>query len=147
MVHVIDGPGFFVGVVENISGTQCAWIPQISVGVNDSGQVVATRPRRACSFVVADWRDGAEPFCGAPAVTGSPYCARHEPLCIVPRDSPEGRSRVAALLDDAEGAPEPPPELAYLRESVLPELLPDDTGDLRAVLDYPPPGPGTREPE
>ena len=65
----------------------------------------------------------------------------------MPRDSPEGRSRLAALMEETEEAPEPPPELAHLRESVLPESFPDEVGDLRAVLDHPPPDPGAREPE
>jgi hypothetical protein len=50
-------------------------------------------------------------------------------------------------MGEAEAAPEPPPELAHLRETVLPESLPDDAGDLRALLDHPPPAPGAREPE
>ncbi len=97
--------------------------------------------------MVADWREGGEPFCGAPTRPGSPYCARHEPICIVPRESAEARSRVAALIVEVETAPEPPPELAHLKESVLPEPLSDDVSDLRAFLDHPPPDPGARERE
>lgn len=98
-----------------------------------------------CSFVVSDWRKGGEPFCGEPTRPGLPYCGRHQPLCIVPRDSAEARSRIAALMEEAEAAPEPPPELAHLRETVLAEPLPDEAGELRALLDHPPPDPRTRE--
>ena len=97
--------------------------------------------------MVADWREGGEPFCSAPTRPGSSYCALHEPLCIVSCESAEGRSRLAALDEEADAAPEPPPELAHLKESVLPESLPDEVGDLRALLDHPPPVPGAQEPE
>jgi len=65
----------------------------------------------------------------------------------LPRESAEGRSRAAALVSEVEAVPEPPPELAHLRESALPEPLPDDIADLRALLDHPPPEPGARAPE
>jgi hypothetical protein len=63
---------------------------------------------------------------------------------VVPRESVEGRSREAALVSELEAVPEPPPELAHLRERALPELLPDDIHDLRALLDHPPQVPGAR---
>jgi len=145
VVHVIDDLGVFATPRENNSGTSDLWIHAPTPAVNDSGQNAHARATGACSFVVADWRQGREPFCGAATRPGSSYCARHEPLCIVPRESVEGRARVAALIEDAEATPEPPPELAYLRESAVPEPLPDDVGDLSALLDHAPPDPGTRE--
>ena len=147
MVQVIDGHGLCVFRFENISGTKSSWIQQSSQSVNDPGRIPVSAIRKSCSFVVTDWREGGEPFCGAPSLPGSAYCSGHQRLCIVRRDSPEGRSRLAALMEEAEEAPEPPPELAHLRESALPEPFPDEVGDLRAVLDHPPPDPGAREPE
>ncbi len=147
MVHVVEGLGFSVERYGNISRTSASWIQDAGGGVNVSGQSPGLRASTACSFVVADWREGGEPFCGAPTRPGSSYCERHQPVCIVPRESAEARSRVAALMADVEAAPEPPPELAHLKESVLPEPVPDDLGDLRALLDHPPPDPGAREPE
>ncbi|MGH7123703.1 MAG: hypothetical protein ACREFI_04975 [Stellaceae bacterium] len=91
--------------------------------------------------MVADWRSVADPFCGAPTRPGSSYCACHHRLCIVPSGSAEGRLRATALIEEAEAVPEPPPELAHLKESALPESLPDDPGDLRVLLDHPPPDP------
>lgn len=139
MVHVIGGLGIFGAPGENRSGTSLTWIQDLTGVVNDSGQTAGVRASDACSFVVADWREGGEPFCGAPTRPGSSYCARHQPVCIVPRESAEGRKRVAALLEEIEAVPEPPPELTHLRESALPESLPDDAGDLRVLLDHPPP--------
>ena len=147
MVHVIDDLGFSATTCENISGTPADCIQDAARRVNDSGQITHARATSACSFVVADWRQGRDPFCGAPTRPGSSYCVRHQPVCIVPRESAEGRARVAALIEDAEATPDPPPELAYLRESAVPESLPDDADDLRALLDHAPPDPGTRETE
>lgn len=139
MVHVIGGPGFSATQDKNISGTCSIWIQDLDGGVNASGQTAPARASGACSFVVADWREGGEPFCGTPTRPGSSYCARHQPLCIVPRESAEGRSRVATILEEVEAVPSPPPELAHLKETTLPESLPDDPGDLQALLDHPPP--------
>jgi hypothetical protein len=60
----------------------------------------------------------------------------------VPSGSTAGRLRAIALIAEAEAVPEPPPELGHLKESALQESLPDDLGDLRALLDHPPPDPG-----
>jgi len=147
MVHVIDGLGFSVVLDENMPGTLESTVSPADRPVNDFGQRPQFRPSGACSFVVADWREGAEPFCGTPTRPGSSYCARHHQLCVLPRDSAEGRSREAALIEEADAAPEPPPELAHLAESAMPESLPDGVGELRALLDHPPPEPGAGEPE
>jgi hypothetical protein len=132
---------------KNISGTHHSKILGHSMSVNRSGQPGRSRASSGCSFVVADWRERREPFCAAPTRPGSSYCARHQALCIVPKASPEARLREAVLLAEAEEAPGPPPELAHLAESALPESLPDDPRDLRVLLDHPPPDPGAREPE
>jgi len=147
MVHVIDGLGFSAVFEENISGTSEPTVSPTSRPVNGFGQRPLFRPSGTCSFVVADWREGGEPFCGAPTRPHSSYCARHHRLCVLPRDSAEGRSREAALIEEADAAPEPPPELAHLAESAIPESLPDAVGELRALLDHPPPEPGAGEPE
>ena len=81
----------------------------------------------------------AGPFCGLPAVAGSPYCARHRPLCVVSSESAAGR-RLAADLVAAAESPEPPRELAYLQPRVLPEVQAEEQpAELRALLDHPPP--------
>lgn len=147
MVHVIDSLGFSVAHRENKSGTEWPEIQDPAGTVNHSGRDAGTSASETCSFVVADERWAGDPFCGAPTRPGSSYCARHLPLCVVPRGSAEGRSRAAALMDEAEAAPEPPPELMHLRETALPEPLPDDPGDLRALLDHPPPDPAMRPSE
>ena len=141
MVHVIGDLGFSAIVDKNISGTCRTQIQDRDARVNLSGRDVSVSAPGTCSFVVADWRLGDEPFCGGPTRPGSSYCARHQALCVVPRGSAESRSREAALAVDVEAAPEPPPELAHLKESALPEPFPDDIGDLRAFLDHPPPDP------
>jgi len=147
MVHLVDDLGVSALVDQNISGTTGSQIQDRASGVNRPGQTAHARPSATCSFVVADWRQGAEPFCGAPTRPGSPYCARHQLVCVLPRESAEGRSRAAELVSEAAAVPEPPPELAHLRESALLESLQDDIADLRALLDHPPPEPGAREPE
>src|SRR5262249_20343119 len=147
MVHVFGDLGFLAVIEENISRTSETCIEGNCGPADPHGKTERLRAHSSCSFVVADWRTGAEPFCGAPTRPGSSYCARHQPICVLSRESAEGRSRVAALMRETDEAPEPPPELAHLRESTLPEPLPDDTGDLRALLDHPPPDPGAREPE
>ena len=145
MVHVIDGLGFSAAALENISGTERPDIQDPALTVNRFGRIGEASASGACSFVVADWRSGGDPFCGEPVRPGSSYCVRHQPVCIVPRGTAEGRSRAAALREEAEEAPEPPLELAHLREAALPESLPDDPRELRALLDHPPPDPARRE--
>jgi hypothetical protein len=147
MVHLAGDLGSSVLTSKNILGTLDSQIQDDTSRVNRSGQTARARPSATCSFVVVDWGRGSEPFCGAPTRQGSSYCARHQLICVLPRESVEGRSRAAALVSEAEAVLEPPPELAHLRESVLPETLPDDITDLRAFLDYPPPQHGAREPE
>ena len=45
-----------------------------------------------CAYIAADsWLPGAPPFCGAPRVPGSAYCAAHRSLCIALPASRAGR--------------------------------------------------------
>jgi hypothetical protein len=147
MVHLFGDLEGSVAAHENISRTHQPQIQDHAGGVNPPGQTTRARPSATCSFVVADWRQGSDPFCGAPTRRRSSYCARHGSVCIVSSESVDDRSRAAVLIAQAEDVPEPPPELAYLRECVLPELLPDDISDLRALLDHQPLELGAREPE
>ncbi len=147
MVHVADGLWFSAAPEKNISGTRNPEIQDRFIAVNGSGRNAETSASGTCSFVVADWRLVADPFCGAPTRPGSSYCARHRPICIAPRGTAEGRLRAAALFEDAKTAPEPPLELAHLRETALPESLPDDPRDFRALLDHPPPDPAIGDTE
>ncbi len=139
MVHLSGIPRFSIVLKENISETSPSELQQRQRSVNGSGRSGEGEPSGACSFVVADWRAGAEPFCGAPTRTGSSYCAAHEPLCVARPGSPEERALEAALAEAAEAVPAPPPELAHLAESALPDPSPDDPADLRVLLDHQPP--------
>lgn len=58
-------------------------------------------PDQGCAYIAAGtWRAGAAPFCGAPVVPGSSYCARHAPLCGVDPASERGE-QIAAEQDAA----------------------------------------------
>jgi len=63
---------------------------------------VCSGPAR-CGYVVAeDWRyGGAAPFCDAPAVPGSSYCAKHLALCAV---APGTKAGARILADQAAAA-------------------------------------------
>jgi hypothetical protein len=69
-----------------------------------------------CAFIGEG--EGAEKFCEAPALRGSPYCARHRALCLVAPDSAEG----TALLREIERAADeaPPPTVGPM---LVPEML------------------------
>lgn len=83
---------------------------------------VRSSKRRRCGYVVAAaWRYGApNPFCEAPALPSSSYCAVHHALCAVDPATEEGRrlasgQAAAALTILPDGfpplaAPEPLPE-------------------------------------
>jgi hypothetical protein len=109
-----------------------------TVTVNEIGIDAAARSLNQCCFVAAEqWRYGSgEPFCNAPAAPGSAYCVRHLAHCAAER--PE----TGAV---GEGEAPPPPELGFLAEVALPELIPDDPREIRALLDVEPPGPGDEE--
>ncbi|MGH7034880.1 MAG: hypothetical protein ACREFL_14205, partial [Stellaceae bacterium] len=56
-------------------------------------------PDAGCVYIAAaKWRAGAAPFCGAPVLPGSAYCARHAPLCGVDPASKRGE-QIAAEQD------------------------------------------------
>lgn len=108
----------------------------------------AAAPDR-CGYVVREgWRYGmAPPFCDAPALPGSSYCAHHRALCIVAPGS-AAAERAARRLDEAaaaESAP-PPGELEYLDAAAVPELeAAAERDDIAACLDLPPRGSTARE--
>jgi len=89
---------------ENITGT-----------INPSDGDIKPDRRAAldtCGFVVPEaWSyGGAEPFCNAPALPGSSYCARHRALCVVPARSAKGRGLardLERLIDGLVSVPEP----------------------------------------
>jgi hypothetical protein len=58
---------------ENISGTLPRTIDREKPSVSGP---------EGCVFIAADsWPAGYPPFCGAPVLTGSPYCPAHAQLC------------------------------------------------------------------
>jgi hypothetical protein len=80
---------------------------------------------RGCAYIAADtWPPGTPPFCGAPVLLGSPYCAEHTRLCTVDPASEAG-ARVAITQELAARAA-PPPELDHLTPIALPEPVEDD---------------------
>jgi hypothetical protein len=124
---------------ENKSRTHIPGISRQTAIVNEIGIDAADRSLNQCSFVATEqWRYGSgEPFCNAPVAPGSAYCVRHLARCAAER------SQTGAA---GEGeAPPPPPELGFLAEVALQELIPDDPREIRALLDVEPPGPGREE--
>jgi hypothetical protein len=99
---------------ENISGT-ISDIPADVTGSCNAGR----RAVRPCSYVVATaWRyGGPDPFCNAPAVPGSSYCPRHHALC----EGTAGEASAVELADNVVFLP--PPELAHLAATPLPDAL------------------------
>jgi hypothetical protein len=97
---------------------------------------------RRCSYVVtATWRYGApDPFCTAPALAGSSYCATHRALCAVDPVSSEGR-RLARGQAAAASVPLPEafPPLA------MPEPVPE-TEPEEALVHLHLPGAATEDP-
>lgn len=125
---------------ENIMGT----IPEFPAAVTAESQVRAHpgAASRRCGYVVASrWHYGApDPFCGAPAVPGSSYCALHRSLCAVDPASAAGR-RLAVRQAAAARAVLP----AEFPPLAAPEPLPDpDPVEALAGLDLP--SPSTRPP-
>jgi hypothetical protein len=77
-----------------------------------------------CAYVVRSWRfGGLSPFCDAPTVARTPYCARHLALCRVGPATAEGRRLAAGQARLAEQASAPPQEFARLDAVALPETL------------------------
>ncbi len=126
-----------LGAVKNKSRTLIPGIPRRTVAVNEIGIDAGTGSLNRCSFVAAEhWRyGGGEPFCNAPTAPGSAYCVRHLAQCGAAPPEAVGAAEV----------PPPPPELGFLAEAVLPELIPDDPREIRSLLDVEPVGPGIEE--
>ncbi len=107
--------------------------------------LVTTRravPER-CGYVArAGWRYGkGAPFCDAPALPGSSYCARHRALCTIAPGTAAAEIAARALDRAADAAPAPPPELAFLDAASVPELeAAAEPEDIAACLDLPPEG-------
>ncbi len=110
--------GGSVSVGENISGTisGCREDATWNRTTSDLGEKIGP----TCCFIAAEsWPAGEPPFCGAPALPGSPYCASHASLCAAAARSPKG-ARIA-LAQDLAARAEPPPELGHLAVCVVPE--------------------------
>ncbi|HTC18474.1 MAG TPA: hypothetical protein VK690_05125, partial [Stellaceae bacterium] len=92
-----------------------------------------SKPGGRCGFVVAP--GSSQPFCDAPALPGSSYCARHHALCAVKPDSDEA----ARLLRDQDSAAAragpPPPELGFLAAGDPPERIEENDAEKLAGLD------------
>ena len=88
----------------------------------------------------AGWRyGGATPFCDAPALPGSSYCAGHRALCTIAPGSAAAETAALALDRAAAAAPSPPPELGFLDAASVPELdAAAEPEDIAACLDLPP---------
>jgi hypothetical protein len=113
---------------ENISGTLLDFRARSKRGF--SAQTLGSEPAESgpqgCAYIAADiWPPGAPPFCNAPVLLGSPYCAEHTRLCTVDPASAEGE-RIAITQDLAARAASPPPELDHLTPIALPEPIEDD---------------------
>lgn len=88
-------------------------------------------PDEACVYITAPtWRAGTAPFCGAPALPGSSYCARHALLCGV--DAASERGEQIAAEQDAAAAMSLLPDLGIC---AVPEPL-EEEGALEA-WDFP----------
>lgn len=124
---------------KNKSCTSLSQIVPSPEAVNAIGIEIADDTINRCSFVAAEhWRYGSgEPFCNARAAAGSAYCMHHLARCAAETSE----------TDAFGGAdvPPPPPELAYLAETVLPEPIPDDPREFRALVDVEPPDRGDEE--
>jgi hypothetical protein len=84
-------------------------------------------PDEGCVYIAAaKWRAGAAPFCGAPVLPGSSYCARHAPLCGV--DPASERGEQIAAEQDAVAAMSLLPDLGTC---AVPEPL-EEEGALEA---------------
>src|SRR5579883_510785 len=137
-MHDARGPEGMFASEENITRT-----------IADSGCVVtslsrgsssAAERRRSCSFIAAEgWTYGMDaPFCDAPALPGSSYCERHRALCEIAPRSPAGLAAARALTRDADAAPPPPADLAFLAASAPPEIEAEaEPQDIAACLDLP----------
>jgi hypothetical protein len=88
-----------------------------------------------CGFVVAPGSN--HPFCDAPALRGSSYCARHHALCAVAPDSEEAVWLARDQDNAASRAGPPPPELGFLAAGYPPERIEENDAEKLAGLDLP----------
>lgn len=121
-MHDVGCPGIIANPYENTTRTI-------------AGQV---RPA-TCAYVAAiAWRYGAgDPFCGAPAVPGSSYCAPHHALCALVAGSAEAAGAARA---QADAGGETPPLPGLIRNELPLPLEVDadeDPRELAACLDLP----------
>ena len=83
-------------------------------------------------MTVENWRYGdGDPFCGAPTVEGSAYCATHRALCQIPPGTRAGIAAARALRREAETAT--PPASGLLDAPALPEL--ESAAEVAALVD------------
>lgn len=98
------------------------------------------RRQRRCSYVAAEcWHYGAgDPFCPAPALPDSSYCAEHKALCRLAPGSAAADRAAAALQRAAEAAQGPPAELGFLDLPAIPDLDGEvDPDDIAHCIDLP----------
>ena len=100
-------------------------------------RTMSQEPNGGCVYIIAaTWRVGAAPFCGAPVLPGSSYCARHAVLCGVDPASERGEQIAAEqdaaaavdLLPDCEACavPEPLEEDGAIEAWELPSPIASD---------------------
>jgi hypothetical protein len=107
-----------VPLSENITGT-IQLSPDLVIIESDKLYLCGYSGSPRCSYVEAeDWHYGdASPFCDAPTVPGSSYCARHKALCHL------APGAEAATPPAEPGQPDPPePLIPTEPEEVLPAL-------------------------
>ena len=109
--------------------------------IAEPGALVIRRAAAApCGYVArGSWRYGeAGPFCDAPAVPGSSYCAEHRALCTIAPGSAAAAGAARALDQAADAARTPPPELFFLAAAPPPELdAAAEPEDIAGCLDVP----------
>jgi hypothetical protein len=83
----------------------------------------------------------APPFCDAPALPGSSYCAQHRARCVIAPGSAAAERAARSLDEAAAAASASPGELAFLDAAAVPELeAAAERDDIAACLDLPPGG-------
>ena len=94
-----------------------------------------------CGYVLRDgWRYGmAPPFCDAPALPGSSYCADHRALCVIAPGAAAAEVAARRLNEAAAGVAPSPRELAFLDAAAVaePEAA-AERDDIAACFDLPP---------
>lgn len=94
--------------------------------------------RRGCAFVAREPAASgrASPFCDAPALPGSAYCADHHAICDVAPGSAESERLGRDLEREAATESPPPEELSFLASVEIPEPEPEaESEDWTGCLD------------